>query len=129
MNGGCRFALQAWRKFLDQFRILVKSKILWNHDRILLRPGAREKLYSTFGVDTELLRDSIWTEPSCNVKGLNCPDSIQPAMLEFNLKTVQTTKLAKFCSMMGQSQRFAILEWNLVNQENIFEYLYRMKID
>ena len=64
VNGGCRFALQAWRKFLDQVRILAKSKILWNHGRIFLCPGSGEELYSTFGVDTELLRDSIWTEPS-----------------------------------------------------------------
>ena len=77
----------------------------------------------------ELLRDSIWTEPSCNVRGLKHPDSIQPGMLEFNPKTVQTTAIEKFCSMMGQSQIFAILEWGLVNPENISEFLHRMKVD
>ena len=89
VNGGCRFALPAWRKFLDQVRILAKSKILWNHGRILLCPGSGEELYSTFGVDMEFLKDSIWTEPSCNVKGLKRPGSIQPGMLKFNPKTVQ----------------------------------------
>ena len=80
-------------------------------------------------VDMELLKDSIWTEPSCNVRGLKLPGSIQPGMLEFNSKTFQTTTIAKFCSMMGQSQRFAILEWGLVNPEKIFEFLHRMKVD
>ena len=98
MNRGCRFALQAQRKFLDKVRILAKSKILWNYGRILLHPGKGEELYSTFGVDTELFRDSIWTEHSCNVRGLKLPDSIQPGMLEFNPKTIQTTTIAKFCS-------------------------------
>ena len=77
----------------------------------------------------ELLKDSIWTEPSCNVRGLKRPASIQPGMLVFNPKSVQSTTIAKFCSMMGQSQRFAILEWGLVNPEKIFEFLHRMKVD
>ena len=50
-------------------------------------------------------------------------------MLEFNPRTVQTTTIAKFCSMMGRSQRFAILEWGLVNPEKISEFLQRMKVD
>ena len=44
VNGGCRFALQASRKFLDQVRILAKTKILWNQSRILLSPGAGERV-------------------------------------------------------------------------------------
>ena len=35
VNGGCRFALQVCRKFLDLVWILIKAKILWNHDQIL----------------------------------------------------------------------------------------------
>ena len=35
VNGGCRFALQARVKFIDQVRILVKNRILWNHGRVL----------------------------------------------------------------------------------------------
>ena len=97
VNGGCRFALQDRRKFLDQVRILAKSKILWNQGRILLCPRFGEVLYSTFGVDMELLKDFIWTKPSCNVRGLKHPGSIQPGTLEFNPKTVQTTIIAKFC--------------------------------
>ena len=31
--------------------------------------------------------------------------------------------------MMGRSQRFAILEWGLVNPEKISEFLQRMKVD
>ena len=50
-------------------------------------------------------------------------------MLKFNPKTVQTTTIAKFCSMMGRSQRFAILEWGLVNPEKIADFLRRMKGD
>ena len=51
VNKGCRFALQARSKFIDQVRIRAKSKILWNHGRILLCPGSGEELYSTFRVD------------------------------------------------------------------------------
>ena len=31
--------------------------------------------------------------------------------------------------MMGWSQRFAILEWGLVNPEKISDFLHRMKVD
>ena len=41
VNGGCRFALQARLKFIDQVRILAKSNITWNHGRILLRLGIK----------------------------------------------------------------------------------------
>ena len=116
-------------KFLEQVRILAKSKILWNHGRILMYPRSGVELYSTFGVDIELLKYSIWTKPSYNVRGLKRPSFIQPGMLEFNPKTVQSTVIEKFCSMMGQSQRFAILEWGLVNPEKISEFLQRMKVD
>ena len=51
VNKGCRFSLQAQSKFIDQVRIRAKSKILWNHGRILLCPGSGEELYSTFRVD------------------------------------------------------------------------------
>ena len=130
MNGCHRFALQARSKFIDQVRILAKSKILWNHGRILLCPGYGEELYSTFGVDTELLRDSIWTEPGCNVRGLKRPDSIQHGMLEFNPKTVQTTTIAKFCSMYdGTEPEIRYPGVGFGQPENISEFLQRMKVD
>ena len=128
IKGGCRFALQAHRKFLDQVRILVKTKILWNHGRIILSPGAREELYASFGVNLELLRDSIWVEASNSSRGLRRPASIQSGMLKFNPRTVQTATIAKFCSMIGRSQSFAILEWGLVNPEKISVFLQRMKV-
>ena len=77
----------------------------------------------------ELLRDSIWAESSYNARGLQHPASIQPGMLEFNPRTVQLATIGKFCSMMGRSKKFAILEWGLVNLEKISEVLQRMKVD
>ena len=55
--------------------------------------------------------------------------STQPGMLEFNPRTVQTATIVKFCSMMGRSQRFTILEQGLVNPEKIFAFLQMMKVD
>ena len=52
-----------------------------------------------------------------------------PAWHEFDPKSVQSTTIVKFCSMIGWSQRFAILEWGLVNPEKISEFLHRMKVD
>ena len=49
VNGGYRFALQATSKFIDQVRILAKSKILWNHGRILLASGPTEFFFLHFG--------------------------------------------------------------------------------
>ena len=77
----------------------------------------------------DLIQDSIWSEPSCNVRGWKGPASIQPGMLEFNPKSVQTATIAKFCSMKGRSQRLPILEWGLVNPEKISVFLQRMKVD
>ena len=57
------------------------------------------------------------------------PDTNQPGMLEFNPKTVLISTIAKFCSMIGRSQRFSILEWGLVNPEKIYEFLQSMKVD
>ena len=92
-------------------------------------PGSGEKIYSTFEMKMELLKDFNWTEPSCNIRGLKRPASIQPGMLEFNPKSVQTTTIAKFCYMMGRSQKCTILEWGLVNPEKISEFPPRMKVD
>ena len=136
VNGGCRFALQARYKFIDQVRILAKSRILWNHGRIFLCPGPGDILYSTFGVNRDLFQESLWTELCSNLRGLKHPGSIQPelcsnlrglkhpgsiqlGMLEFCPKTMQTSTIAKSCSLLGQSQRFVILEWGLVNPKKI----------
>ena len=51
---------------------------------------------------------------------------MQPGMLDFSPKTVQTATIAKSCTILGQSQRFAILEWGLVNPEKIAKFLKRM---
>ena len=129
VNGRCRFALQARHKFIDQVRILAKSKIPWNHGRVLLCPGVGEKIYATFGIDKAIFQDTLWMEPSSSGRGLKRPASIQPGMLEFYPKSVQTSTIAKFCSMKGRSQIFAILEWRLVNPKKISEFLKRMKTD
>ena len=100
---GCRFALQACRKFLDQVRILIKTKILWNYDLILLSPGAGEELCATFGVKTDALEDSVLIEPINGSKGLRRPKPIQTGMLEFNPRVVETFTIEIFCSMMGRS--------------------------
>ena len=71
VNGGCRFALLARQKFLDQVRILIKAKIL----------------------QSQLI--------SLEVRG---PRSIQTEMLEFNPRTVETSTIAKFCSMMAEAR-------------------------
>ena len=114
---------------LTRFWILVKVKILWNHARILLSSGAGEEVYAAVGVNAELLENSILTESSNRSRGLRRPKSIQPGMLEFNPRTVQTSTIAKVCTRMGRCQRFAILEWGLVNPEKISEFLQRMKVD
>ena len=53
VNGGCRFALQARVKFIDQVRILAKTRILWNHGRVLLCLSPGEILYAIFGIKLE----------------------------------------------------------------------------
>ena len=70
VNGGCRFALQARLKFLDQVRILSKSNITWNHGRILLCPGFDETVYATFGVPVDSFQETIWREPTSSRRGL-----------------------------------------------------------
>ena len=56
VNGGCRFALQARYKFIDQVRILARTRILWNHGRVLLSPGMN------------LVREMIEYKPGINNK-------------------------------------------------------------
>ena len=41
----------------------------------------------------------------------------------------QTATIGKFCSMMGMSHRFAILEWGSVNPKKISAFLQRMKVN
>ena len=84
VNGGCRFALQARLKFLDQVRILSKSNITWNHGRILLCLGFDEISYATFGIPVESFQEAVWTEPTFSRSGLKRPDSMQAGMLDFN---------------------------------------------
>ena len=88
-----------------------------------------EELYTVFGVKSDILDKCKWTESVNQARGLRHPRSIQTWMLEFNPRTVETKTFAKFCSMMGRSQRFAILEWGLVKPEKISDFLQRMKVD
>ena len=67
-------------------------------------------MYTTFGVKTDALEKSVWIEPINHSRDLRRPKSIQSGMLEFNPRTVETITIAKFCSMMGTSQRFVIME-------------------
>ena len=97
VNSGCRFALQARFKFAYQVRILAKSRILWDHGRILLCPGPFEILYSTFRVHMDLFKESLWTEPCSYLRGLEHPGRIQPGMLDFCPRTVQTLTIVKSC--------------------------------
>ena len=123
VNGGRRFTLQARVKFIDQVRILAKTRILWNHGRVLLCPDSEEILYATFGVNLEPSLGTSWTNPCSTSRGLECPGAIQPGMLDFSPRTVKTVTIAKSCSILGRSQRFAILEWGLLNPENIEQFL------
>ena len=127
VNGGCQFVLQVRFKFIDQVRILAKFRIHWNHGRILLCPGLGDILDSTFGVNMDLFQESLWNEPCSNFRGLEHPGPIQPGMLDFCPRTVQTLTIGKSCSVLGQSQCFAI--WGMVNPEKIAEFLNRMKVD
>ena len=75
------------------------------------------------------MQDTLWTESCSNLRSLKHPGFIQPGMLEFNPRTVQAAMIAKFCATTGRSQRFAILDWGLVNPEKITEFLERMERD
>ena len=110
VNGGCRFALQARLKFIDQLRILAKSNITWNHGRILLRLGLNETNYATFGIREEDLRGALWNEHTSTRRGLRRPSSMKAGMLDFNPTTVMYSTISKFCSANQRIQRLAILE-------------------
>ena len=110
VNGGCRFSLQARFKFIDQVRILAKNRILWNHGRILLNPGPGKRLYSTFGVNLKPFQGALWIDPCSNYRGLECHGVIQPGLLDFSPKTVQTATIAKSYTIIGRTQMFSILE-------------------
>ena len=103
--------------------------VLWNHGRVLLCPTVGEIYYSMFGVNLDQFQDAVWTEPCCNLRGLKRPRSILVNMLEFNPRTVQVAMIGKFGATTGRSQRFAILEWGLVNPEKISEFLHKMKVN
>ena len=66
VNGGCRFALQARVKFIDQVRILAKTRILWNHGRVLWKfvmplLGLKWNLLWEFQGPTLVLLLEVWS--------------------------------------------------------------------
>ena len=61
---------------------MIRAKILWNHDRILLSPGG-EEFYPVFGVKPEILEKCEWIEPVSQARGLKLPSSIQVGMLNY----------------------------------------------
>ena len=71
----------------------------------------------------------VWKELCFKFRGLEHPGVIQPGMLDFSPRTVQSSMLAKSCVILGRSQQFAILEWALVNPEKITKFLNRIKTD
>ena len=129
VNGGCRFALQARITFLEQVRIFSKSNISWNHGRILLSPGYNEIEHARFGIPVEYFQEVSWTEPIVSRRGLKRPVSMQAGMLDFNPACVQPAEVSKFCSANNRIQRFAIVEWSIMNPEKIVEFFDRMRKD
>ena len=127
VNGGCRFALQARVKFIDEVRILTKTRILWNHGRVLLCLGSGEILYATFGVKMKPSLGISWTDPCSTFRGLECPGAVQPGVLDFSPRSMKMITIANSCSILERSQRFAILEWGLLNPEKI-EQFFKKKI-
>ena len=67
-----------------------------------------------------------WTNPCSTSRGLEHHRAVQPGMLEFSPRTVKMITIATSCSILGWSQRFAILEWGLVNLEKIEQFFKRM---
>ena len=116
-------------KFIDQVRILAKSNITWNHGRILLGLGLEEINYATFGIPVEDLRVALWNDPTSSRRGLGRPSSMEDGMLKFNPTTVMYSTISKFCTMKQRIQRLAILEWGLMNPEEISYFFDRMKSD
>ena len=70
-----------------------------------------------------------WTDPCSTSRGLERPGAVQPGMLEFSPRTVKMITFVNSCSTLGLSQRFAILEWGLVNPEKIEQFFKRMISD
>ena len=65
-----------------------------------------------------------WTDSCSTSRGLE-----RPGMLDFSPRTVKTVTIAKSCSILGRSQRFAILKWGLLNLKKIDQFFNRMNSD
>ena len=103
VNGGCRFALQARVQFIDQVRILPKTRMLWNHGRVLLCLSPGEILYATFVVNLKPSLGISWTDPCSTSRGLERHRAVQLGILEFSPRTVKTIAIATSCSTLGHS--------------------------
>ena len=77
----------------------------------------------------EYFQEVSWTEPIVSRRGLKRPVSMQAGMLDFNPACVQPAEVSKFCSANNRIQRFAIVEWSIMNPEKIVDFFDRMRKD
>ena len=125
-HGGCRFVIQPRLWFLEQICILGRCKIQWIDQRVLRRPDEDDWLYARFGLSQEQIGYQSWRNPVTRLRGLVRPPGINVALLEFDPSTTKNTVIGRRCTVLGRSQRWAILEWARLNPDKIRAFFARM---
>ena len=126
VHGGCRFVIQPRLWFLEQIRILRRSKVQWMDGRILKMPDEEDEIYARFGLSVEQIGFQSWRNPVDKVRGLVRPPGINVELLVFDPSVTKNTVIARRCAALGRSQRWAILEWARLNPEKIRFFFARM---
>ena len=128
-NGGCRYLLQARNKFLDQARVLKKSKFKWKLNVTMKDITSSFKDYARFGLSKESIMKSDFTEPASFHYGLLRPRSCPVAPLFMNPEKVNPSTIGKVVKKQERKIKPVIFEWARMNPHKIQKVLIRLGQD
>ena len=107
----------------------ARAKIQWSDGRIIQFPKESNLAYSRFGLTPEKIGDQTWSEPAPGDLRMVRPPGITAAVVNFDMSTVRSSVVGRASSATGRSQRWCVLEWVLLNPENLKKFFIRMAED
>ena len=128
-NGGCRYLLQARNKFLDQARILKKSKFKWRLNVTMREITSGFKAYARFGVPEEILMKCNFSEPAQFHYGLIRPRSCPISPLYMDPEKVRPATVGKIVKSQIRDMKSVVFEWARMNPHRIQKFFDRLSND
>ena len=128
-NGGCRYLLQARDKFLEQARVLKKSRFKWRLKVTMRELSNGFKAYARFGIPKEIIETCRFSDPAQFHYGLLRPGSCPIPPLYMSPEKVKPATIGKVVKGQERSMKSIVFEWARMNPHKIQKMFERLAGD